>query len=194
MGRTYSYKPLPPHRYIRLLKLRPGSWRDDICCELEVAFLDEQPKYEALSYAWGVEQDSQRISLDSQPFSISPTLESALRRLRLAKSPRKLWVDCLCINQEDVAERSAQVSLMQDIYTDSQRVLIWLGEHESMSGSTSSIPNAKHEWGEINEDHLKIHSFTQRLDSHYACPIAIRRFLQQDDDLAAFSFITQFVV
>ena len=188
---TYPYKPLQRHRDIRLLKLRPGSWNDDICCELEVTSLDEQPEYEALSYAWDDGQNSRRISLDNQLFTICTALESALRRLRHSDRPRILWVDFLCINQEDVDERSSQVSLMQDIYTDSQRVLIWLGEHESKDGSTSSIPNCEREWGDIREDHLRILSFTQRVDSYHALPIAIRHFPEQDYDLAAFCFITQ---
>jgi Heterokaryon incompatibility protein (HET) len=188
---TYSYKRLQGHRYIRLLKLRPGSWNDDICCELEVTSLDEQPEYEALSYAWDDKPNSRRISLDNQPFSICTTLESAFRRLRHSECLRILWVDSLCINQEDVEERSAQVSLMRDIYTDSQRVLIWLGEHESKGGSTSLTPSCEPEWGEIREDHLRILSFTQRVDSYHALPIAIRHFPEQDLDLAAFCFITQ---
>src|SRR2546421_250093 len=188
---TISYKPLQGHRYIRLLKLRSVPWSDDIRCELEVASLDELPEYEALSYAWFDTRSSRPISLDNQVFTISPTLESALRRLRHAERLRILWVDSLCINQLDEDEKSAQVSLMRDIYTYSKRVLIWLGEHKYKGGSTSSTPNCEPEWGEIREDHLRILSFMHRMDSYQALPIAIRHFPEEDHDLAAFCFITQ---
>ena len=41
--------------------------------------------------------------------------------------PRRLWIDALCINQEDVQERNEQVGLMNRIYGDADEVLIWLG-------------------------------------------------------------------
>ena len=36
----------------------------------------------------------------------------------------------LCVNQEDVEERSRQVLLMRDIYAKPERVIVWLGEDE----------------------------------------------------------------
>lgn len=38
-----------------------------------------------------------------------------------------LWVDAICINQEDLWERSSQVRLMRLIYEGARNVLIWLG-------------------------------------------------------------------
>jgi hypothetical protein len=43
---------------------------------------------------------------------------------------RVLWVDALCINQEDEAEKSSQVRLMTEIYKYSWLCLAWLGEFE----------------------------------------------------------------
>jgi hypothetical protein len=44
------------------------------------------------------------------------------------KPDRKLWIDALCINQEDIAERNVQVQRMGNIYQTAKGVLIWLGE------------------------------------------------------------------
>ena len=41
---------------------------------------------------------------------------------------RQLWIDALCINQIDTAERSQQVQNMHAVYGYSQRTLIYLGE------------------------------------------------------------------
>ncbi|KAM6524462.1 hypothetical protein FSOLCH5_005064 [Fusarium solani] len=46
---------------------------------------------------------------------------------------RCLWVDSLCINQDDLAERENQVQLMSDIYSKASRVLIWLGEEDGQT-------------------------------------------------------------
>ena len=46
---------------------------------------------------------------------------------------RTLWIDALCINQDDLVERSAQVSIMGSIYSNTSKVLIWLGEESANS-------------------------------------------------------------
>jgi hypothetical protein len=46
---------------------------------------------------------------------------------REANSKRRLWVDSICINQQDEEEKCAQVEMMQQIYQRSSQVLIWLG-------------------------------------------------------------------
>lgn len=56
------------------------------------------------------------IWLDDVQFSVTKNLHAALLRLRLEQEPRTLWVDAMCINQDDVAEKSFQVALMSDIY------------------------------------------------------------------------------
>ncbi|KAK0724614.1 heterokaryon incompatibility protein-domain-containing protein [Lasiosphaeris hirsuta] len=38
-----------------------------------------------------------------------------------------LWIDAICINQEDMAERNAQVQRMPHLYRLAYRVVVWLG-------------------------------------------------------------------
>jgi hypothetical protein len=88
--------------------------------------------YEALSYVWGNDEDnvitSQRIELNNHIFYITPNLHAALVNLRNHYLDRVLWVDAICINQEDIAEKSKQIQLMRKIYAQAGRVIIWLGE------------------------------------------------------------------
>ncbi|KAI8628880.1 heterokaryon incompatibility protein-domain-containing protein [Xylariaceae sp. FL1651] len=127
MSSTYS-PLLQERREIRLLRLQPSaSFDDPIQCSLFHAFLGAAPEYEALSYVWGHLEFTQEISLDGRPFKITKNLECALRHLRQVSAERVLWVDALCINQADVAERSHQVTLMKDIYSLCERDLAWLG-------------------------------------------------------------------
>jgi len=59
---------------------------------------------------------------------VTANCEAALRRLRNANSKRILWVDAICINQDDPTERSQQVTLMRDIYRNASNILAWLGK------------------------------------------------------------------
>jgi len=65
-------------------------------------------------------------------------LFNALRRLRLPHEERRLWVDAICINQDDNTEKSHQVNLMSKIYSWTSRVLLWIGD---FSGDKDTGPN-----------------------------------------------------
>ncbi|KAI1814599.1 heterokaryon incompatibility protein-domain-containing protein [Poronia punctata] len=123
------YRSLDQERHeIRLLRLHSsGSYDSQIRCSLDYAFLDNVPGYEALSYVWGPLEFSQEILVEGQPHNVTENLECALRHLRQTSKDRILWVDALCINQDDIAERSHQVMLMKDVYSSCACDLAWLG-------------------------------------------------------------------
>ncbi|OIW32767.1 HET-domain-containing protein [Coniochaeta ligniaria NRRL 30616] len=114
---------------IRLLILLPASNHDaDIQCELKTARLSDKPTFEALSYTWGSIGKADEIRLNGHKFPVWENAGAALRQLRLPKKSRHLWVDAICINQDDLQERSEQVLLMQQIYGQAEQVCVWLGE------------------------------------------------------------------
>ncbi|KAK3385636.1 heterokaryon incompatibility protein-domain-containing protein [Podospora didyma] len=95
------------------------------------------PPYEALSYQWGSRHESQSpptIAINSILTPVTPNLHSALQQMRHAQRDRTLWVDALCINQADAAEKDSQVQRMAAIYRLAERVLVWLGVASSDSG------------------------------------------------------------
>lgn len=109
--------------------LLPASSHDaDIHCELKTVSLSEYPNFEALSYTWGSIGKADEIRLDGHKFQVWENAAAALRRLRLPKKARHLWIDAICINQDDLQERSEQVLLMQRIYGQAEQVCVWLGE------------------------------------------------------------------
>lgn len=123
----------PAHRpligdNIRLLILRPGSFDDPIHCQLEQVSLSDGHAYEALSYVWGNASDTSPVSFNGVLYHITKNLECALRYLRPKESPRVLWVDAVCINQNDEDEKSEQVLRMGEIYSGAIKVYAWLGE------------------------------------------------------------------
>ena len=92
-----------------------------------------EPTYEALSYVWGSQHDQQAVHIgsDSDPcqtiLRVNQNLACALRYLRDREIPRRMWIDAICINQQDVKERGEQVRRMSDIFKMAYRVVVWLG-------------------------------------------------------------------
>ena len=152
VSNEYQYEPLSEDLrddQIRLLTLHPGKNGDLIQCSFHVTCLSEASKYEALSYYWGTEPESceitirnlkpKKISTSSrkwqrvkeqiklEKFHVRPNLYAALSQFREQNRDIVLWVDALCINQEDEIEKTQQVRKMARIYGKAHRVLIWLG-------------------------------------------------------------------
>ncbi|KAK4446269.1 heterokaryon incompatibility protein-domain-containing protein [Podospora aff. communis PSN243] len=108
----FTYTPLPGGS-IRLLRLLPSHDSDSpIHCELIDYTLLSSPKqthlFEAMSYAWGSADNPKSIHVNGRNLAVTCNLYAALARLRDHVLDRVLWVDAICINQEDVAERGRQ--------------------------------------------------------------------------------------
>ncbi|KAK0702355.1 heterokaryon incompatibility protein-domain-containing protein [Lasiosphaeris hirsuta] len=113
---------------VRLLYVDQNSWAADISCDIRTVSLSTQPTFAALSYVWGTQTIAQTsIRIGGQLVSIGRSLDTALRYYRRASWQMPLWVDALCINQNDIAERSAQVSFMDSIYSSAAAVFAFLG-------------------------------------------------------------------
>ncbi|KAK0511293.1 hypothetical protein JMJ35_005866 [Cladonia borealis] len=126
---TYQYLPLKHDRDIRLLCLLPGFNEAPLSCFLMIVSLSNLPVYEAISYTWGEPIFSAWIKCAPRGrLPITENLSTALLHLRLADQIRVLWVDAICINQQDLVERSHQVTLMRDTFEGAENVIVWLGE------------------------------------------------------------------
>lgn len=122
---------------IRILRLLPGRWLDNIYCELQTVSLDDNPAYHALSYVWGNPQDTGLITVNGSPFQATKNLITALRRLRSSIHLKVFWVDAVCINQLDTNEKTSQLGMMARIYKSAADVQVFLGE----SGVLDLIPH-----------------------------------------------------
>jgi len=113
----------------RVIHLLPGSGSEEIRGELHNLCLDDafNEPYEALSYVWGDPSITKPIVVDGQEIQVTTNLEAALRHIRKPDGTVIIWVDAVCINQDDNAEKSHQVSMMYDIYKKCSQVYIWLG-------------------------------------------------------------------
>jgi hypothetical protein len=88
---------------IRIIELDPAEHTtDDLHCHIEHIDLSGRPDYNAISYVWGVPVFSKTLYCDDGAvLSITPTLDTALRRFRDKKEKKRLWADAVCINQKD---------------------------------------------------------------------------------------------
>ena len=136
---AYVYEPLADG-YIRLVELFSGTVDAPLQCRIFLCRLKEHPlvPFEALSYVWGPQEPSYDLLCgDVKPrvLRMGPNLRDALLHLRFHPSivinPRVLWVDRICINQNDIEERASQVQLMHAIYRGCRQTLVWLGMADS---------------------------------------------------------------
>ncbi|KAK0646962.1 heterokaryon incompatibility protein-domain-containing protein [Cercophora newfieldiana] len=93
--------------------------------------LNNLPVYEAISYTWaddsGNQQKNRRIWLGDEPYMVTTSCQHVLRRARL-HGKLTVWIDAVCINQEDADERNHQVRLMAQAYANARSVMAYIGE------------------------------------------------------------------
>jgi hypothetical protein len=152
----FSYDSLPSTTSIRLLNLQQESQED--YAQIETYRLEKAPPFTALSYTWGcpfsepnyeLEDVNETTTFNAQYTSkhdipircnsasiiVTKNSKEAIDhikqladRLGLFDNTLYLWVDAICINQEDLDERAAQVKIMSQIYSTARHVFIWLGK------------------------------------------------------------------
>ncbi len=115
---------------------------------LRVETLDPSLEYQALSYTWGpptreaaaegmTGTPTHAITCNGVPLLVTENLFDCLHQLvRLGTHGSDLWVDAICIDQGNRAEKNVQVNMMADIYRTAKHVVVWLGkadEHTSIA-------------------------------------------------------------
>lgn len=168
----YRYRPLPSPAAIRLLELKNGPAKGPLHCALKAFEPTEAPPYHALSYTWGsplasfsnqaTRLRSKRLSIfcDDHRLLVTPNLRDALQHLRTEESAfradaKYLWIDAVCVNQNNILERNSQVARMSSTFLDAQSVIAWLGPEDEFTADgitliekISSIP--EHLWQSVN--------------------------------------------
>ncbi|KAK5107419.1 hypothetical protein LTR62_001280 [Meristemomyces frigidus] len=141
--------------------------------------------YEAISYVWGAPVYSQQITIEDHGLlRITQSLYDALQRLRYADRVRRLWADAICINQADLDERSAQVSIMDQVYQQARAVPVWLGPAEE-SDALAFAAMALYLTDARGDDAERIwHRLDATLRNDPHCPRCFERF-ELVDNLAA---------
>jgi hypothetical protein len=164
------YPDLQDSNEIRLLYLQPGSSGDKVKCTIKHASLSDQPQYEALSYMWGPHDCLQTILVNDFNINVRENMWLALQHLRLNAKTRVLWVDAICINQQNIHERNHQVTQMGKIYNQAKAVIVWLGSPDSASELAFEVLSCA-EWIEFIKppmDLAKIVAGTRKLTCFFS--------------------------
>lgn len=121
--------------------------------------------YEALSWSWGKDEWNKRIEIDRDGvrhyFIVPETLIHAFSALRRKRRERTLWVDAICIDQNNDDEKSQQVPMMSEIYGGAKSVCVWLGQGDD---------DSKMAFDFIKNEILKLEDFDKLCDNPTAAP------------------------
>jgi hypothetical protein len=122
----YHYKPLGD-KEIRLLRLTRKGLLGGVKRTLIHVPLSKAPAYECISYVWGDSTKNHSILIDDCQMPVSTSVYRILRARASIWSPRLLWIDAICINQDNNEEKTRQVREMRTIYKSASRVTVFLG-------------------------------------------------------------------
>ncbi|KAG6362398.1 hypothetical protein INS49_010628 [Diaporthe citri] len=119
------YEPLDEFRLqFWLLEIaEPDDDNEDgpVVVKMHTVSLQDRPPFAALSYVWGDPTETAEIIVNGSPRKETRTASG---------QPSGLWADAICINQENVEEKSHQVGMMGRIYSSASLVVAWLSNED----------------------------------------------------------------
>ncbi|KAF2170712.1 hypothetical protein M409DRAFT_19526 [Zasmidium cellare ATCC 36951] len=127
----FQHEPLSrPARQVRLLRISEGDDDDNLTVDLITSDLSEAPGYFAVSYTWGDGRQHQQLNVNDKVMSVRQNCYYALWQIHM-KYPTQpyVWIDSLCINQDDLEEKAFQIQLMERIFIQAKSVLACIGPH-----------------------------------------------------------------
>jgi hypothetical protein len=135
------YHPLDQSkRQFRLLRLLEST-SDCIECEIRIFSLadNDQPPWKALSYRWGDDEPDFVVHVNDHAFLIRKNLHKIITQMIMEERRDWIFIDALCINQDDESEKPGQVQLMGEVYRQADEVVAWIvfepnNEEEEMTG------------------------------------------------------------
>lgn len=135
--RKYIYRPLSHGQIRRLRLVITGNDDEELHGYLETVPLSSYSNYTAISYLWGNPLQTSRLLLENHEYiPLTASLNELLGDVRKFASKKHsrdkyfvivLWVDQICINQEDDVEKAKQVAMMAEIYKNARAVYTYIG-------------------------------------------------------------------
>ncbi|KAK3318730.1 heterokaryon incompatibility protein-domain-containing protein [Apodospora peruviana] len=170
---TYRYAPFTKRGSTRLLRLMPHQDKQaPIQCQIVLKEPGQTTHlYEALSYTWGSKDNQNPIYIQSESSGstgrghsllVTANLHAALVHLRDCLLERVLWVDAICINQEDNEEKGHQVQAMARIYVIAACVIVWLGKAADESDEALQVLDEAAENAQEGRQHSPISESSQQ--------------------------------
>ena len=170
---TSLYRSLPKG-YIRLLTTQLGDG-DTTIYRLETYPQRIAPRYDAVSYCWGDDRTPGIIQVNGCVLQIRKGLLAFLKASLDRRPPlRPLWIDAICLNQDDGAEKADQIPSMGQIYKNASRTIVWLGEPEENTFQTLIFMKTVIKFAEEHDDitYISREHFPQEWE-------AVRRYMRR---------------
>lgn len=154
---------IPQSERFRLVSILPApEISTPIQCTISTVNFANHPSYKALSYAWGgsrkvisykradgpiygdeesseMTANLQTILVDGVETRVRPNLFAAMQHLRQSQSPITIWIDCLCMESDDMNRRGEWAIRVRDIYGSAEEVIVWLGPGDDRSDRAMSF-------------------------------------------------------
>lgn len=130
----FQFGRLEERHDIRLLHILPGKPEDVLQCKcIRYPFgrgysESPNPEYTAISYTWGDVNQTEPILLNDRKYYTTQNAREVLLYMRSRQTPQVVWIDAICIDQSNIAERDDQVRLMDQIFSNAQQTIVWLGQ------------------------------------------------------------------
>jgi hypothetical protein len=137
------------------------------------ANLDSAPPYAAVSYVWGDPTITHRVSLVDGALDVTESLYGMLKDmyvfLLLARDNHStygelwshdavhVWIDALCIEQQNSLEKGVQVPMITNIYSTAAHVFVYTGPEKDNSSQGINLLHKLH--------HLYINNVSRDLES-----------------------------
>ncbi|KAL8285837.1 hypothetical protein RB597_002760 [Gaeumannomyces tritici] len=125
----YQHQALRAEDAIRLILLDAAA---DIeaplsCSPIQRPRSARHVEYFAISYTWGVPELTHTLEVkhdddDTSHLRITSNVDDLLRHLRAAGDPYYLWIDAICLNQDDAIEKARQIPMMGRIFEEAEGV------------------------------------------------------------------------
>jgi hypothetical protein len=125
------YQELRKEKTIRLLQVLQGWPSQKLECKFKLIQLGGSDSYEAVSYVWGDPSATRSIVVDGRHLPITKSAYDIIHRRRSALVDQLIWIDQICINQNNAKEKASQVQMMGQIYKEAARVTAYLGNSEN---------------------------------------------------------------
>ncbi|KAH7406978.1 heterokaryon incompatibility protein-domain-containing protein [Phaeosphaeria sp. MPI-PUGE-AT-0046c] len=144
----FAYTPLEaPESSIRSLEVFPDEEDGPVKVQLSEHKTPLTDRYRCLSYMWGPpSDDAYNIIVNDCVFRVRNNLYHFLRMAGKRFPHTPLWIDAVCINQEDDTEKGIQVSRMSNIYAMAVETLIWLGDDAEVSSALEWLDTPPWDW------------------------------------------------
>lgn len=138
--RPFAYDALKPGE-IRLMDIIPSRDRSSPIRAMLKHQAMRNGTYEALSRALESEEQRATIDVNGHPVTVSSSLLEALRDVRRETEPRTLWIDSICVNQNDREEREEQRRRIADIFGYATHIIDWPGDTNGKGIADATLLN-----------------------------------------------------